>query len=1115
MYSSDSAVTYTSISSEDVPFWGEDEREPMFIQPHDSDYVPEPMYPENIPLEDEHVLLAEEQPLPPVVSPTAESAGYVAESDPEEDPKEYEDDESEDGLVDYPMDGGDDGDDDDGDSSEDDADDEDEDEKEDEDHLASADSAVVVPTVEPTLGIASTQSLIDAVTAALPSPPLQPLPPPLYIPPPVDRRDDIPETELPPRKKSCLFAVGPKYEVGESFTARLTRGIDYGFVSTLVAEARRGGIREVGYGIKDTWVDPADAVPEISPMTLGEDSHITVSHYRLATDRLAYRGEDSPSGDHTDCGGGGLCFLKGLGSFDRIESVFPEDLPGLPPSQPMKFQINLILGAALVARAPYRLALSEMKEFLKQLQELSDKGFIRPSSSPWGALVLFVKKKDGSFKMCIDYRSNNYSKIDFRSGYHQLRVREQDVPKTTFITRYGHYKFQNEKEHEEHLKVILELIKKEKLYAKFSKCEFWILKREKVIAYASRQLKIHEKNYTTHDLEHGSVVFALKIWMHYLYGTKCTIGTQFLNKTLNAFFKEEEIEHQTSTARTPEQNGIVKRQNRTLIEAARTMLSASQLPLFFWAEAIATACYTQNRSIIISTHGKTPYHIINDRKPSIKHFHIFGCICYITRDGENLDKMKEKEDPCILVGYSTQSKRYQVYNKRTRMIVESIHICFDEIKELSETSVANNTSSLVPQRENASNYDNPDPVPQRQDVSSSVDADENNNDQAEEGEHLQDDEFTNPFYAPAQEEVESYSHNIGNSNVPTFNQPQVSEYRWTKDHPLEQVHGNPSRPEAMVDFAWIEAMQEELHQFDRLQDEDQTVIRNKARLVAKGYAQEEVIDFEESFAPVARLEAVRIFIAYAAHKSFPIYQMDVKTTFLNGPLKEEVYVAQPDGFVDPDHPEKVYRLRKSLYRLKQAPRAWYNELSKFLTLKGFTKEAKYVALSASCTQVMWMRTQLQDYGFNYNKILLYYDSQSAIAISCNPLQHSRTKHIYTWYHFIKEQGIMPTKIELTLEQSQQGVSNDVLKAQQLEPKLCDGNVIKNTCAIVIPNSKETLMLAEESHSKMTVKRQDPMMLENKNSMNSSNPNHSKRPTKVDVPKELPKVSMAMEQHRLE
>ncbi|GKF67759.1 retrovirus-related pol polyprotein from transposon TNT 1-94 [Tanacetum coccineum] len=111
----------------------------------------------------------------------------------------------------------------------------------------------------------------------------------------------------------------------------------------------------------------------------------------------------------------------------------------------------------------------------------------------------------------------------------------------------------------------------------------------------------------------------------------------------------------------------------------------------------------------------------------------------------------------------------------------------------------------------------------------------------------------------------------------------------------------------------------------------------KIRLVAKGYAQEEGIDFEESFVPVARLEAVQIFVAHAAHKYFPIYQMDVKTAFLNGPLKEEVYVAQPEGFVDPDHAEKVYLLRKALYGLKQAPRAWYDELSNFLMSKGFTK----------------------------------------------------------------------------------------------------------------------------------------------------------------------------------
>ncbi|GJU39610.1 putative reverse transcriptase domain-containing protein [Tanacetum coccineum] len=200
--------------------------------------------------------------------------------------------------------------------------------------------------------------------------------------------------------------------------------------------------------------------------------------------------------------------------------VFPEDLPGLPPTRQVEFQIDLVPGAAPVARAPYRLAPSEMKELSEQLKELSDKGFIRPSSSPWGAPVLFVKKKDGSFWMCIDYRELNkltvknryplpriddlfdqlqgssvYSKIDLRSGYHQLRVREEDIPKTAFRTRYGHYEFQvmpfgltnapavfmdlmnrSKQEHEEHLKIILELLKKEELYAKFSKCEFWIPK---------------------------------------------------------------------------------------------------------------------------------------------------------------------------------------------------------------------------------------------------------------------------------------------------------------------------------------------------------------------------------------------------------------------------------------------------------------------------------------------------------------------------------------------------------------------------------------------------------------------------------------------------------------
>nr|GFA70167.1 putative reverse transcriptase domain-containing protein [Tanacetum cinerariifolium] len=214
----------------------------------------------------------------------------------------------------------------------------------------------------------------------------------------------------------------------------------------------------------------------------------------------------------------------------KFPDVFPKDLPGLLPPRQVEFEMELVPGAAPVARAPYRLAPSKMKELAKQLQELSDKRFIRPSSSPWGAPVLFVKKKDRSFRMCIDYRELNkltiknryplpriddlfdqlqgssvYSKIDLCFGYHQLRVREKDIPITAFRTRYGHYEFQ----------------------------------REKVIAYASRQLRTHEENYTTHDLELGAVVFALRLWRHYLYGVKCKVFTD--HKSLQYILDQKEL----------------------------------------------------------------------------------------------------------------------------------------------------------------------------------------------------------------------------------------------------------------------------------------------------------------------------------------------------------------------------------------------------------------------------------------------------------------------------------------------------------------------------------------------------------------------------------------------
>nr|GEX68018.1 putative RNA-directed DNA polymerase [Tanacetum cinerariifolium] len=249
-------------------------------------------------------------------------------------------------------------------------------------------------------------------------------------------------------------------------------------------------------------------------------------------------------------------------------------------------------------------------------------------------------------------------------------------------------------------------------------------------------------------------------------------------------------------------------------------------------------------------------------------------------------------------------------------------------------------------------------------------------------------------------------------------------------------------------------------------DELGGILKNKAHLVARGYRQEEGIDFEESFAPVARLEAIRIFLAYVAHKNMVVYQIDVKTAFLNGNLREEVYVRQPDGFVDQDNPNHVYKLKKALYGLKHSTRmkygfescdpvdtpmvekskldedregkdvdpshyrvfadvdhvgcqdtrrstsgslqfleerliSWSSKRQKSAAISSM--EAEYITLSGCCAQILWMRSQLMDYGLGFNKILMYCDNKSVIALCCNNVQHSRSKHIDIRYHFIMEQ----------------------------------------------------------------------------------------------------------------
>nr|GEX58066.1 retrovirus-related Pol polyprotein from transposon TNT 1-94 [Tanacetum cinerariifolium] len=453
-------------------------------------------------------------------------------------------------------------------------------------------------------------------------------------------------------------------------------------------------------------------------------------------------------------------------------------------------------------------------------------------------------------------------------------------------------------------------------------------------------------------------------------------------------------------------------------------------------EAEATACYTQNRSLIHTRHNKTPYELVHNKKPDLTFFKVFSALCYPTNDSEDLGKLQPTADIGIFVGYAPSRKGYRIYNKRTRRIMETIHVQFDELTE--PMAPVHLVLALV----NSANTPS----------STTIDQD-----------------------APSPSISTSYSALQSLS----LHQGVATESDFMEDNPVSPVDNTPfinvfaPEPNFEASSSGDISSTESTYWIYKVKlDEYGDVLKNKARLVANGYPQEEGIDLEESFAPVARIEAIRIFIANAASKNMTIYQIDVKTAFLNDELKEEVFVSQSEGFVDPDHPTHVYRIKKALYGLKKAPRAWYDTLSRFLLDNKFSKGAvdltlftqktgkhillvqiyvddiifastdpkacdifsneisskfqmsmmgqmsfflasipdlvfavcMYARYQASPTkkhiEILWMRSQLTDYDFNFNNIPLYYDNR---ALCCNNVQHSRSKHIDIRHHFIREQ----------------------------------------------------------------------------------------------------------------
>ncbi|GJX11369.1 retrovirus-related pol polyprotein from transposon TNT 1-94 [Tanacetum coccineum] len=382
---------------------------------------------------------------------------------------------------------------------------------------------------------------------------------------------------------------------------------------------------------------------------------------------------------------------------------------------------------------------------------------------------------------------------------------------------------------------------------------------------------------------------------------RCDNETEFKNRVMSEFCEEKGIKKEFSAARTPQQNGVAERRNRTLIKATRTMLANSKLPTTFWAEAVNTTCYVQNRVLVVKPHNKTPYELFRG-------------------------KFDGKSDEGFFVGYLMNSKAFRVYNIRTMKVEENLHIRFFEDKPIiagTEESIGAGHSnkeigssqhySLMPLWKDGSLFDSYSKTASNDEPQPSSDVGK------------KDDEVTTAPFEATHADFFGDEIEVDMSNITTtYPVPSTPNTRVHKDHSLDHVIGDeePKKVWTLVDLPHGKRAIGTKWVYMNKKDERCIMIRNKARLVAQGYTQEEGIDYDEVFAPAARIEAIRLFLAYASFKDFVVYQMEVKSAFLYGKIEEEVYVCQPLGFEDPEFPDRVYKVEKALYGLHQAPKAW-------------------------------------------------------------------------------------------------------------------------------------------------------------------------------------------------
>nr|GEU67723.1 retrovirus-related Pol polyprotein from transposon TNT 1-94 [Tanacetum cinerariifolium] len=370
-------------------------------------------------------------------------------------------------------------------------------------------------------------------------------------------------------------------------------------------------------------------------------------------------------------------------------------------------------------------------------------------------------------------------------------------------------------------------------------------------------------------------------------------------------------------------------------EAARTMLVDAKLPVTFWAKAVNTACYVQNRVLVNKCQNKTPYELFNGRTPATGFLKPFRCHVMIINTLEHLGKFDAKGDKGYFIGYSMSSKAFRVFNKTTRRVEENLHVHFLENKLIEKGASPNwlfdidsltNSMNYVPvvvAGINSTNFSGTKEAA-GQDTSTSNAQDAYNADAPESSGN------SNPTATsinPLADHIETLAVE---TLILTVSSPVLTACLNDSLEPSSNVWSLVDCPKGVrpIRTKWV---------LKNKKDERGIVIRNKARLVAQGHTQEEGIDYDEVFAPVARIEAIRLFLAYASFMGFTVYQMDVKSAFLYGTIDKEVYVMQPLGFQDPEFPARVYKVEKAMYGLHQDPRDWYGTLSKYLLTNGFQR----------------------------------------------------------------------------------------------------------------------------------------------------------------------------------